>query len=712
MRTKNKPNKYILPIIAIVLLLVAANFTITNLLPGSITSSDSTCDLTVLSIDSIQTASNEPTLNNEKAYLLNVRADKGNECINVQLTQADLDRYGIHDTLLGNLTISAKIQDMSLDYKIYDSNIALYKIYESTASSDLSGDIPYNLVSFQTTQLSANNKFSDPNGQAPTINHLGNFPAGGDTNLMQDIGEWAYVMPEASNIPLGKDISGNWWVTHMGGIPFYRGYTIDTIAYNKYKVLFTVTNDAGELLASATSDEKNKNVALSDFARIKFTGSNIESIFPPQPGTDFAIVQGLKGTPSDGNYKFVSKRRYTNYLNTMDELINFDNNYFVYSWSDMKGSLFINTTPSSDVYIDNKYLGFTPITINDIEIGRHNITAKKSGYFDAQESINLLPTTNKLLITLAKIPPPSIAISVTPSTIIEGRSASLSWTVTGVYDSVRLYDPSVSTIMSKSSKSVNPTQSTTYTIIASGVGGETTGATRLTVNLPPPPPPPVPVRRDPGVGRETLTDKENTLNNMLGLMYNENVAPEDCIINPSANIVSCKPKYPVAYPTFQIIIKASAITLQLNSGIPEITSVTPPSNLLAGNSGYLTAVIKNAGEVEDSFDLSLQSTPSLSEGTQQFSIPAKSSVSALIPISGPEGTYKAKVVLQSRNNPFATASKSVNITILNNPIPTFTALPETPDNLIPLTKTDMTPIYILVGVIAILGIIIYRMKKK
>jgi len=712
-RTPKSNNKNII-VIALLLIaltaLVIYSGALNNILkPASILPPES-CDFTVLSIDNIQTLSNEPTLNNEKVYIINVRADKGSECIKIKLTQDDLTRYGIKDTLLGDMTITGYVQDMSLDYKIYTDAI-LYKIYESTASDDLSKDIPYKLVSLETTKLSAINKFTDPNAQAPTINHLGNFPAGGDTNLMKDVGKWACVMPEASNQPFGADDTGNWWVTHMGGIPFYRGYLIDTMAFNKYIVNFAVQNNAGETLAYVTADQNNKVLALSDFGRIKFTGSTIESVFPPQPGVDFAVVEGMVSTPNEGQMKFVTKRRYSNYLNTLDELVNFDNNYFVYSWADMRGTLLFNSTPSADIYIDNKYMGFTPLIVNDIDIGRHTITAKKYGYFDAIQDVNVVAAVNKIDISLAKIPPPGVTIGVIPSTIIEGSTSSLSWSVTGQANTIKLYEPSPSTVSNRGTKIVKPTQSTLYTIIAYGDGGETEASARLTVNPPPPPPPPPPIRRDPGVGREVITDKENTLNNMLGLMYNEKESPRDCILNSNEQVVTCRPTFPVAYPTFQIILKASTVAVQLNSGIPEITSVRVPETL-SGTPSQIYVTIGNRGEVADSFDLYLISDPILSTGTQQHSIAAKTTTTAIIPFSGSEGNYTAQIILQSRNNPLAKATSTVNILIKPNTIPDLTQLPTVIDQVIP-PKTDDNNLFLLFIIsAAIISLLIISKKRK
>lgn len=589
-------NSYTVAVIAMLAIVVAIMATYTGVFGttlrlGSITSAP-TCDFTITGVSDIKTISNEPTLNNEKIYLVTVRADKGGECIRATVTQDDLNRMGIPDTLLGNLTLSVELQDMSLLYKLY-SDVVMYKIYESTGTADLSEAVPYSKATKSTTRASALGTYSDPNGQAPKMNHLGNFPSGGDVNLMVDIGRWAYVMPEASVIPFGADKTGNWWVTHFGGVPYYRGYLIDTMPFNRYQVQFTLSRD-DEILAQTTMDEQNRVSNLGDFARIKAIGGRIESVFPPQPGVDFAVVQGLEGTPVKDKLKFVTKPRYSNYKVTLDELVNFDNNYFVYSWANLAGSLIVNSTPAgATIYIDNRAAGITPVTIPDVTVGRHTITAKATGFKDFVQEINTMPTINKVSISMALLPPPP---------------------------------------------------------------------------PPAPEPPAAPVARDPGVGREVITDKENTLNNMLGLMSTETTTPRDCILDVAALSVVCRPTYPVTYPEFQLLIKAKSIAMQTNAGIPKILSADIGTST-EGVASYAIVKFKNIGKVSDSFDISLQSKPSLSSGVQTFTLVPDGEGTATIPFSGAAGVYSAKVVMQSKSNPMSRTAMAVNVSISKNTLP-------------------------------------------
>lgn len=697
-------------IIAIIIVLTALLlYSSPSLLkPGSVTDK---CGLSVLSIDKIDTESNVPELNYEDAYILTVRADNGGECANLKITDNDLKRFNIPASLSGDLTLTAKVKDMSLDYKVYN-DIIMYKIYESTGSDDLSRAIPYSMVSLDTTKKSALGLYEDPNSQAHKLSHLGSFPSGGDINLMKDIGKWAYVMPEASNIPFGADRTGNWWVTHFGGIPYYRGYLIDTMAFNKYVVEFTLSRK-GELLAKTTLTDQERNGALGDIAYIKSTGGLIESVFPPQPATYYAVVEGLKGTPVEGQYKFVTKRRYDDYANTLEKFVSFDNNYFVHSWAFMSGTLMVNTTPSADVYMDNNYLGFSPVTLDNVPIGRHKITVRKYGHNEANQDINLYPALNKVSVTLTKIPPPGITIKADPPSIIQGQSSKISWTVTGNFNTIKLFDPNPSPVGASGSKVVNPATSTTYSISASGEGGESVGSVRLEVSPPPPPPPPPPARRDPGVGRESLTMYENDLNNMLGIMSVESGSPGNCIFDPASLKVTCRPSFPVNYQTFRILLKASSVSLKLTSGMPRIDTIAIPQTIYSGDLNNINLKFTNIGDTSDSFDVYMQSVPSLSEGTQQFTISSKESTNVLIPFSGPAGTFNTRFVVVSKNNPFSKSTKEINITILQKQLPDQPALkpPNVPDILTPL-QTQNT---VLIMAVLILGGFIgykYYWRKK
>src|SRR6266481_1279217 len=92
------------------------------------------------------------------------------------------------------------------------------------------------------------------------------------------------------------------------------------------------------------------------------------------------------------------------------------------------------------------------------------------------------------------IPPtpsaPTVAqFSAEPTSIQRGQSSTLRWEVSGDVTSVSI-DQAVGTVQSTGSRTVSPTNSTTYTLTAAGPGGRTTASATVTVTPPPPPPPP------------------------------------------------------------------------------------------------------------------------------------------------------------------------------------------------------------------------------
>jgi len=86
---------------------------------------------------------------------------------------------------------------------------------------------------------------------------------------------------------------------------------------------------------------------------------------------------------------------------------------------------------------------------------------------------------------------PTASLSANPNTINQGQSTTLTWQTTNAtdvsIDGIGPVDPS-------GSRQVTPADSTTYHLIAKGVGGTQDATARVTVNpasVPPPPPPAV-----------------------------------------------------------------------------------------------------------------------------------------------------------------------------------------------------------------------------
>lgn len=95
-------------------------------------------------------------------------------------------------------------------------------------------------------------------------------------------------------------------------------------------------------------------------------------------------------------------------------------------------------------------------------------------------------------------PPPAVptaTLSVNPTAIERGQSARLSWNTSNASEITR--EPNLSSVAATGSRSVNPSQSTTYRLMAKGPSGSADATARLTVTIPPPPQAPPEAPRSP-----------------------------------------------------------------------------------------------------------------------------------------------------------------------------------------------------------------------
>ncbi|MDR3762831.1 MAG: peptidoglycan-associated lipoprotein Pal [Acidobacteriota bacterium] len=91
-------------------------------------------------------------------------------------------------------------------------------------------------------------------------------------------------------------------------------------------------------------------------------------------------------------------------------------------------------------------------------------------------------------------PQPKATLTVSPSSLTRGGSASLAWTTS---DATSVKIDEIGTVSASGSQSVSPADSTTYHLTATGPGGSAEATARLTVVEPPPPPaPPVATESD------------------------------------------------------------------------------------------------------------------------------------------------------------------------------------------------------------------------
>ncbi|MBC8165841.1 MAG: OmpA family protein [Bryobacteraceae bacterium] len=76
-----------------------------------------------------------------------------------------------------------------------------------------------------------------------------------------------------------------------------------------------------------------------------------------------------------------------------------------------------------------------------------------------------------------------------PATIERGQPATLRWSVTGETTDIRI-EPAIGTVNASGTRQVFPGNTTTYTLTASGPGGNVTGTATVNVTTPQAPPPP------------------------------------------------------------------------------------------------------------------------------------------------------------------------------------------------------------------------------
>jgi peptidoglycan-associated lipoprotein len=98
-------------------------------------------------------------------------------------------------------------------------------------------------------------------------------------------------------------------------------------------------------------------------------------------------------------------------------------------------------------------------------------------------------------------PPPAPSAPVVaqftaePTSIQRGQSSTLRWQVNGNATAVSI-DQTIGTVQNTGNRRVFPSESTTYTLTATGPGGSTTASATVSVTAPPPPPePPPPAKR-------------------------------------------------------------------------------------------------------------------------------------------------------------------------------------------------------------------------
>jgi hypothetical protein len=189
------------------------------------------------------------------------------------------------------------------------------------------------------------------------------------------------------------------------------------------------------------------------------------------------------------------------------------------------------------------------------------------------------------------------------------------------------------------------------------------------------------VNSDPGIGADVLWSKMSTLNAALRNIAAQNKS-DACQIN--GRIYSCTPSGDVVYPQVQLIVKASWVGVQVDSGVPQISKVTPQAISYAGDVNAMDVIIANVGTRDDSFDMNLFCGGSaVNLGTIRAAIPAGNTEQIKLNYLLQQGNYSCQVTAASVNNPLAKDSKNVSLTIVSKPTPTVnqcTSIPKQPSN--------------------------------
>ncbi len=115
-----------------------------------------------------------------------------------------------------------------------------------------------------------------------------------------------------------------------------------------------------------------------------------------------------------------------------------------------------------------------------------------AGLFFVLSAILLLGACHKKSVPVAppQAPPPpakpTATFSASPSNVQRGQSVQLTWST---QDATDVSIDSIGAVAPNGSKSLTPSDSTTYTLNAKGPGGTIQASARVTVMAPPPPPP-------------------------------------------------------------------------------------------------------------------------------------------------------------------------------------------------------------------------------
>lgn len=134
--------------------------------------------------------------------------------------------------------------------------------------------------------------------------------------------------------------------------------------------------------------------------------------------------------------------------------------------------------------------------VREVLIGQPSAASRKLGWEDvlsweplAQAAMNFDATVRVAedrQAALAPKPFPTVSLTADPSTVEKGQAVTLTWTSANA-TSLDL-EPGIGPVPSIGSRSIEPTESTTYTLTVQGPGGANNTSTQVTVSAPKVPP--------------------------------------------------------------------------------------------------------------------------------------------------------------------------------------------------------------------------------
>jgi hypothetical protein len=87
-----------------------------------------------------------------------------------------------------------------------------------------------------------------------------------------------------------------------------------------------------------------------------------------------------------------------------------------------EGSIVVSSYPSgANIYLDNEYRGLTPLTLKNIENGRHVVRVRLTGYEEWMTTEVVYGDSTSLSARLTPIPTTTTVITAIPTTVATAR---------------------------------------------------------------------------------------------------------------------------------------------------------------------------------------------------------------------------------------------------------------------------------------------------